>query len=108
MSTETAADVHHDDEHADHPSDARYVGIAIILAVLTAVEVLASVYEEELGDGLLIGSLMVMMVVKFFIVAAYFMHLKFDSPLFTKFFVAGLVLATIVYIIMLSAFSFWG
>ena len=109
MSTDTAVvDEAHSDEHADHPSDAKYVAIAIILAVLTALEVLASVYEDDLGDGLLIGSLMVMMVVKFFIVAAYFMHLKFDSPLFTKFFVAGLVLATAVYIIMLSSFAFWG
>ena len=109
MSTDTAttADAHAD-EHHDHPSDAKYVVIAIILAVLTALEVLASVYEDDLGDGLLIGSLMVMMVLKFFIVAAYFMHLKFDNPTFTRFFVSGLVLATVVYIIMLSAFAFWG
>ena len=40
---------------------------------------------------------MVMMVFKFFYVAAWFMHLRFDSPLFTKFFVTGLVLATVVY-----------
>ena len=108
MSTDTAAVDAHDDEHHDHPSDAKYVWIAVILAVLTALEVLASVYEDDLGDGLLIGSLMVMMVVKFFIVAGYFMHLKFDSPTFTKFFVSGLVLATAVYVVMLSAFAFWG
>jgi cytochrome c oxidase subunit 4 len=108
MSTDTASVDVHVDDHADHPSDVKYVVIAIILAVLTGFEVLASALEDDLGDGLLIGSLMVMMVVKFFIVAAYFMHLKFDNPLYTKFFVAGLVLATAVYITMLSAFAFWG
>ena len=51
--------------------------------------------------------LMVMMIYKFFYVAAWFMHLRFDSPLFTKFFVTGLVLATIVYGIALTVFEFW-
>ena len=50
---------------------------------------------------------MVMMGVKFFLVAAWFMHLRFDSSLFTKFFVGGLVLATGVYMIALTAFEFW-
>ena len=51
--------------------------------------------------------LMAMMIYKFFYVAAWFMHLRFDSPLFTKFFVAGLVLATTVYRITLTVFEFW-
>ena len=37
------------------------------------------------------------MVIKFFMVAAYFMHLKYDNAIFTKFIVAGLVLAYPVY-----------
>src|SRR3712207_8648598 len=35
---------------------------------------------------------------KFAIVAGWFMHLRFDSNLFTRLFVAGLVLAILVYI----------
>jgi len=46
-------------------------------------------------------------VVKFFYVASWFMHLRFDSPLFTKFFVAGLILATTVYLVFLTVFEFW-
>lgn len=95
----------HDDAH-DHPGDRKYVEIAIILAVLTALEVATYFFEEELGDAL-IPILMVMMVVKFFLVAAWFMHLKFDSRLFSRLFVAGLVLASAVYIAMLAAFEFW-
>jgi hypothetical protein len=49
-----------------------------------------------------------MMVAKFAIVAGYFMHLKFDSPMFTKFFVAGLVLAVAVYMATLTAFQYFG
>ena len=99
------ADAHDVDTH-DHPGDRKYVEIAIILAVLTALEVATYFFEEELGDAL-IPILLVMMVVKFFLVAAWFMHLKFDSRLFSRMFVAGLVLASAVYIAMLAAFEFW-
>ena len=42
-----------------------------------------------------------MMIAKFLIVTGYFMHLKYDNPLFKRVFVFGLVLAVVVYIIML-------
>ncbi len=35
------------------------------------------------------------------------MHLKFDQPLFTRFFVGGIVLAVGVYVATLAAFEFW-
>ena len=101
MSTDTAAVTH--TEH-EHPSDAKYGQIAILLAALTAAEV--STYFVDIGP-ILIPALLVMMVVKFFYVAAWFMHLKFDSILFRRFFVAGLILATVVYCIALTAFEFW-
>ncbi|HAQ04964.1 MAG: cytochrome C oxidase subunit IV family protein [Acidimicrobiales bacterium] len=93
------------DEH-DHPSDNKYIQIAIILAVITALEV-ATYFFEGMPGEILIPLLLIMMVIKFFYVAAWFMHLRFDSPLFTKFFVAGLVLATVVYVIALTVFEFW-
>lgn len=100
--TEEQEEVVHDDH--DHPSDAKYFQIAIILGVLTALEV--ATYYVDIGPAL-IPTLMVMMVVKFFMVAAWFMHLRFDNSLFTKFFVTGLVLAVAVYVIALSTFEFW-
>jgi cytochrome c oxidase subunit 4 len=102
---ESTTDDHDVDTH-DHPGDRKYVEIAIILAVLTALEVATYFFEEELGRSL-VPILMVLMVVKFFLVAAWFMHLKFDSRLFTRMFVAGLVLATAVYIVMLLVFQIW-
>ena len=98
-----------DDDHAhDHPSDWAYVKIALVLAAITAVEVFT--YFESVVDwgDALIPSLMVMMVVKFYLVAMYFMHLKFDNPIFGKLFVGGIVLAAGVYIATLAAFEFWG
>ncbi|HCV37026.1 MAG TPA: hypothetical protein DF783_08865 [Acidimicrobiaceae bacterium] len=93
----------HDDSH-EHPSDGKYIQIAAILGVLTALEV--ATYFVDIGPAL-IPALMVLMVVKFFLVVAWFMHLRFDSSLFTKFFVSGLVLATAVYVIALTVSEFW-
>jgi hypothetical protein len=47
------------------------------------------------------------MIIKFGFVAAFFMHLKFDSGLFTRMFVAGIAFAVGVYGVMLTAFRFW-
>jgi cytochrome c oxidase subunit 4 len=89
-----------------HPSDRSYVGIAMILALITAAEVATFYLEDELGS-VLVPVLLVMMVVKFAMVAGWFMHLKFDSNLFTRLFVSGIVLAVTVYLAMLAAFEFF-
>ena len=109
MSTATESTVEsHEAAHEgghDHPSDRRYIQVAAILGIVTALEV--GTYFVDMPGEVLIPMLMAMMVYKFFYVAAWFMHLRFDSPLFTKFFVTGLVLATIVYGITLTVFEFW-
>ena len=100
----------HDHDHAhSHPSDRSYVMIALVLAVLTAVEILLFVFEDDIARSINKLALIGLMVIKFYIVGAYFMHLKFDNPILTQLFMAGLVLAIIVYFVMLSAFefSFW-
>ena len=96
-------EIGHAREHA-HPGDRTYVMIAVILAVITAVEV--ATFYVDIGD-LFIPSLMVMMIAKFALVAMYFMHLRFDSNLFTRLFVSGIVLAVLVYATALMTFQFF-
>jgi len=96
--TEAAHDPH------EHPSDWAYVKIAAILAVITGLEV--STYYVSVGK-VLIPSLLVMMVIKFWIVITWFMHLRFDGKIFKQLFLGGLSLAVVVYVITLSAFEFW-
>jgi len=98
------------DEHHDHPSDWEYVKIAVVLAVITAVEVLTyfeSVFTIFQTRWVLLSSLFVMMVVKFWLVARMFMHLKQDRPVLSQTFVFGIILAVAVYIAMLAAFNFF-
>lgn len=87
--------------HADHahPSPLKYVGIALVLAVVTAVEV--ALYYIEMPDGLLVSMLLGLAVIKFGMVAAFFMHLKFDGRLLRRLFVTGIVLAGAVYTVVL-------
>jgi cytochrome c oxidase subunit 4 len=87
-----------------HPSDGTYVMVALFLAILTALEV--ATYYVDLGR-LLVPVLIVMMVVKFAVVAAWFMHLRFDSTLFRRVFVAGILLAVSVYVAALATFRFF-
>ena len=97
----------HDTEHA-HPSDWQYIKIALLLAVLTALEVFT--YFESvhnLSDAVLYVVLTVLMVLKFVYVVAWFMHLKFDSMIFRRVFQVGIVMALAVYLIMLTAFEIW-
>ena len=92
-------------EHAEHGMSTRgYINIALILAAITALEV--STYYVDFGP-LFLPALLVMMVVKFFMVVSYFMHLKFDNKLFSWMFYAGLFLAVGVYVAALGTFHFF-
>ncbi len=89
-----------------HPSDATYWKVALFLGALTGLEVSTYWWPQSarrVADVLLI----VMMLIKFGTVAAYFMHLKFDAKILRRVFVFGLVLASSVYIATLCTFLFW-
>ncbi len=86
MST-VAHDAAHD-EH-EHASPGFYWMIGGILAALTALEV-AAFYVKPPFE---IEILLILSAVKFVLVVGFFMHLKFDSKIFTGVFMAGLVLA---------------
>jgi len=86
-----------------HPSEIEYVKIAVFLAVVTAAEV--GVYYINSLKPYLRPILGVMMVVKFIYVAAWFMHLKFDSKVFRRFFILGIVLALLVFGVVLLTFT---
>lgn len=92
-------DTHHD----DHPRDSFYFKVAGGLALLTAIEVVLS-YVGLNTSGLIL-TLFPLMIAKFAIVAALFMHLKGDNKLFTQLFVTGIILAVFVYGIVLFAFD---
>lgn len=103
---ETSTHQQIDELHAEvhHPTPQQYVKVAIVLSVVTALEV-AIYYIEALG-GLLLPLLLLFAVIKFVLVVLWFMHLRFDSRLFRRLFVTGLAFALIVFAIVLATFFF--
>ena len=98
------------EEDRTHPGPRQYIQIAVVLAALTLLEVAA--YYAEIGSfgfefprTALIFLLIVLMVIKFALVALWFMHLRFDSPIYMRFFLSGLVLAASVFLFVLLMFG---
>jgi cytochrome c oxidase subunit 4 len=91
--------------HTDHAAHNRkYVMIALVLAVMTAIEVALS--YADVGK-LFMPALLILMVLKFWTVVSYFMHLKHDNTMFKLLFYSGLFLAVLVYLAALLTFQFF-
>jgi cytochrome c oxidase subunit 4 len=87
-----------------HPTPRKYVVIAVVLAVITAAEV--GIYYVDAVESLLVPMLILFAFLKFFLVVSWFMHLRFDSKLFRRLFVTGLVLAGAVFAVVLVTLFF--
>jgi cytochrome c oxidase subunit 4 len=92
------------EHHPAHPTPSQYWKIAVLLAVLTAVEV-AMFYINEATD---LGSLnalilIALAVLKFVIVVGYYMHLRYETSILSRFFTAGFILALSLYAVVLGA-----
>jgi caa(3)-type oxidase subunit IV len=81
-----------------HPKARFYVGVFVILFVVTALEV-AVTYFPAIPQ---LPALLSLAAIKFFLIAAFYMHLRFDSRLFSALFIVGLLIA------MGMLFSFMG
>ena len=117
--TSTTDHVEHASEgdHAEHhghdghvPSDGYFVRIALILALVTALETSTYWWGDWFGGNLdraVVPALLIMMAIKFVMIVSVFMHLKFDSKIFSFMFYTGLVLAIFVYMVFLFTFQYF-
>jgi cytochrome c oxidase subunit 4 len=74
---------------ARHPDAAEYIKIAVILTVLTSIEV--AIWYIDALRPVLVYMLLALSAVKFTLVVGWYMHLKFDPPLFRRGFIFCLV-----------------
>jgi heme/copper-type cytochrome/quinol oxidase subunit 4 len=95
MSSETREIIH--DQHT-HPSNRFYLVIGAILLALTVLEILGYLGEVNgvFGQGTAAVVIGILSAAKFIAVVAYYMHLKFDSRIFTGIFVFPAMLGTLV------------
>lgn len=103
----------HADDHS-HPTPGLYFRIAVVLFVLTALEVLA--YEvghrptwplHAQVEPLVVPILLVLSAVKFALVAMFYMHLKQDSKLFSNLFVWPLIIAAAIILALIVIHEYW-
>ena len=92
------------EQHAAHPTPAQYWKIAVLLAVLTAVEV-AMFYINNALDLKYFNSIILLSLagLKFVIVVGWYMHLRYEDSTLSRFFSAGFILAIGLYTIVLTA-----
>ena len=77
--------------------------IAIVLAILTVLEV--SVFYVPAVRGVIVPVLLILSAAKFVLVAMFFMHLKYDTPILTVVLSIGLVVATAIILAMMFLFG---
>lgn len=100
QTTDTETSPEHEEEHG-HPSAGDYVVIATILAVLTAFEIgLYFAGQAGTPSAATVPALIFLTILKFALVAMWFMHLRFDKPVYARLFVGGLVLAGVIYAVV--------
>jgi len=86
--------------HRSHPTPAVYWAIALFLAVVTAIEV-AVPYFSVL-DPVRVPLLIVLAIVKFGTVVAYFMHLRYDKKLYRTLFLFGVIGVIPLFVVVLA------
>ena len=78
--------------------------VLLLLVILTAIEVAVSYIETDNSNAIIVA-LAVLAALKFYLVCAWFMHMKQDAPFFRRLFIVGIFLAAAVYGIVMFMFA---
>jgi cytochrome c oxidase subunit 4 len=101
-------------EHADlkamgevhaHPTWKQYKWVALILTLITVLEVWAYYVPSFVSSRAFVPALLIMSAVKFAIVVMFYMHLKYDHRLFRALFTGPLIIAVATIISLLFLFA---
>ena len=82
-----------------------FVGLATILTLITVVEVWIYYVPAIVASRAFVPMLLIMSAVKFFIVVAFYMHLRYDHKLFRALFTAPLIIAMTTIVALLFLFG---
>ena len=102
--TNPEIDIHAMGEMHEHPTWKEYKWVALILTVITVIEVYVY-YTPFSKSALFVPVLLIMSAVKFAIVVLFYMHLKYDHKLFKALFTGPLMIAMATLISLLFLFA---
>ena len=92
-------------ETHEHPTWKQYKWVALILTVITAVEVWIYYIPAFVKTPIFVPTLLILSAVKFAIVVLFYMHLKYDHRLFRALFTGPLIIAMSTIIALLFLFA---
>ena len=98
-------DVHAMGEVHEHPTWREYKWVALILTVITVVEVWSYYIPPFVASPAFVPILLIMSAAKFAIVVLFYMHLKYDHKLFKALFTGPLMIAMATLISLLFLFG---
>lgn len=88
-----------------HPTWSTYWKVALILTIITAVEVSAYYIPAWEESRIYVPSMLIMSGAKFVIVVLFYMHLKYDHRLFRALFSGPLIIAAITIVTLMFLFG---
>jgi cytochrome c oxidase subunit 4 len=91
-------------EHS-HPDWGTYKWVALILVLITGLEVWIYYIPSFTATKLFVPTLLILSAIKFTIVVMFYMHLKYDAKLFRALFVGPLMLASFTIVGLLFLFG---
>src|SRR6478609_5729816 len=85
-----------------HPEPFQYVMIAVILVIITGLEVGTYYLPHDFPRWLYVTIMVAIELTKFVTVVSWYMHLRTDRPIFRRFFITGSVGAVVLFTIVLT------
>jgi cytochrome c oxidase subunit IV len=107
---------HHEPAHVDHaamgiekehPTWSTYWKVAVVLTIVTIVEVWIYYIPSFVASSLFVPSLLIMSAFKFAVVVMFYMHLRYDHKLFRILFTGPLIIAVSTLLGLMLLFGKW-
>jgi cytochrome c oxidase subunit IV len=96
----------HEAVETHHPGAALYILVAVVLTILTAMEI--GVFYAPFLQVILVPLLVILAILKFILVAMFYMHLHYDSRAFSILFLGPLALAALIVTSLMFLFVYLG
>lgn len=94
----------HNMEGHNHPTPRTYALVAFVLCVITLME-FGLFYVQSLKT-IFVPLLLFLSAIKFYLVVSFYMHLKFDHPIFLRLLLIGLLVGAGIMLSLASLFFF--
>ena len=99
------AELHSPDHVHEHPTWKQYKWVALILVLITVFEVWGYYIPAFVASAAFVPVLLAMSAIKFAIVVAFYMHLKYDHKLFRALFTGPLLIAAATMVVLMFLFG---